>query len=147
MRRLNRRKALKLGGITIAALVVRPAWAREDIKALFEEFSQGQPTVSDGLVLDIPLTAENGNAVPVTIRLKPDFSANATCEEIMLIAESNPHPAVCRFTFSPQIGMTDITTRIRLAKSQKVTALARLSDGRVLMQNLAVTVVAGGCNG
>lgn len=147
MGRLDRRNALKLGGIAIAALVVQPARARDDIRAVVEEFSQGQPTVPDGLVLDIPLTAENGNAVPVTIRLEPGFAAGATCEEIMLIAQSNPRPTVCRFVLSPQIGMTDITTRIRLAKSQKVTALARLSDGRVLMQHLAITVVAGGCNG
>ncbi len=147
MKRLSRRDALKMGGVTIAALAASPALARSEVEALVAKFTRGRQAEAAGLVLDIPLTAENANAVPVTISLDQRFSAASHCEEILLIAENNPRPVACRFKFSARMGMVNVTTRIRLAESQTVIALARMSDGQILSQRKTVTVTVGGCNG
>jgi sulfur-oxidizing protein SoxY len=147
MKRLNRRDALRLGGVAIAALAVAPAQARPEAEALVKEFARGTAVKDAGLVLDIPELSENANAVPVGIRIEDKFSEGRYCEEILLIAENNPRPLACRFKLSSRMGTANIVTRIRLAESQTVIALARMSDGAVLAQRKAVTVTVGGCNG
>jgi sulfur-oxidizing protein SoxY len=147
MKRLNRRDALKLGGVAIAALAVTPAQARPEAEALVKEFVRGMGVKEAGLIMDIPELSENANAVPVGIRIDDKVSEGRYCEEILLIAEKNPRPLACSFKFSSQMGMANIVTRIRLAESQTVIALARMSDGAILAQRTAVTVTVGGCNG
>jgi len=147
MNDLSRRDTLKLGGVVIAALALAPTHARAETEALVKEFARGKKPKSDGLVLDIPLAAENANAVPVALRLQNGVADGRSCEEFLLIAERNPMPEACRFKFSPAMGMADVTTRIRLAESQTVIAAARMSDGEVFVQRVAITVTIGGCNG
>lgn len=147
MKHLSRRDTLKLGGITIAALAIMPSHADADAEPYIKEFARGKTPKSAGLVLDIPLAAENANAVPVALRLEDGIAKGRSCEEFLLIAERNPMPEASRFKFSPAMGVADVTTRIRLAESQTVVALARMSDGEVFVQRVAVTVTFGGCNG
>lgn len=147
MKHLSRRDTLKLGGITIAALAIIPSHADADAEPFVKEFARGKTPKNNGLVLDIPLAAENANAVPVALRLENGIAEGRSCEEFFLIAERNPMPEACRFKFSPTMGIADVTTRIRLAESQTVVALARMSDGEVFVQRVAVTVTFGGCNG
>lgn len=147
MQRLNRRETLKLGGIAIAALAIAPSRARAETEALVKEFARGKTPKGSGLILDIPLAAENANAVPVTLRLENGISDGRNCEEFLLIADRNPMPEVCRFKFSSVMGAADVTTRLRLAESQTVVAAARMSDGEVFVQRVAITVTIGGCNG
>jgi sulfur-oxidizing protein SoxY len=147
MRHMSRRDTLKLSGVVIAVLAGVPTRARAEAESLISDFSRGKTPRSDGLVLDIPLAAENANAVPVTIRLDKTVQQGRGCEEFLLIAERNPIPETSRFKFSPTIGMADVTTRIRLAESQTVIAMARMSDGEIFIQRVAVTVTFGGCNG
>lgn len=147
MKHLSRRDTLRLGGVAIAALALAPSQARAQTEALLKEFARGKAPKNNGLVLDIPLAAENANAVPVTLRLENGIAENRGCEEFLLIADRNPMPEACRFKFSPAIGMADVTTRIRLAESQTVVAAARMSDGEVFVQRVAITVTVGGCNG
>lgn len=146
MKHLSRRDTLKLGGITIAALAIVPSGARAEAEALVKEFARGKAPKEVGLILDMPLAAENANAVPVTLRLESGVSER-NCEEFLLIADHNPIPEVCRFKFSPAMGVADVTTRIRLAESQTIVAAARVSDGEVFVQRVAITVTIGGCNG
>ncbi len=147
MKKLNRRDTLRLGGIAIAALAPSPAFARTEVEAIVADFARGRQIRGTGLVLDIPLAADNANAVPVGISLDQTMTATHYCEEILLIAENNPRPVACRFKLFPGMGLANVVTRIRLAESQNVTAIARINDGTVLMQRKAVTVTVGGCNG
>ena len=147
MNHLSRRDTLKLGGVAIAALALAPSRARAQTEALLKEFARGKAPKNSGLVLDMPLAAENANAVPVTLRLENAAPEGRSCEEFLLIADRNPMPEACRFKFSPTIGIADVTTRIRLAESQTVVAAARMSDGEVFVQRIAITVTVGGCNG
>lgn len=142
---LNRRGALRLVAVAAVAVTARPALARPEVESLIADFARGRTPQAGGLSLDVPLTADNPNAVPVAVKLDQRFTDTLWCEEMLLIADHNPRPLASRFRFERRMGMTDVAIRIRLAESQTVTALARMNDGRVLMASSQVTVAGGGC--
>lgn len=139
------RRNLLVGAASVLVALPTPSFARSDVEALVSAFAKGRQPVEGGLALDVPLTADNANAVPVGIKLQQRFTDSLWCEEILVIADRNPRPAACRFLFERAMGMADVATRIRLAESQNVIALARMSDGAVMMQTRPVTVTGGGC--
>ena len=65
----------------------------------------------------------------------------------MLLAAGNPEPSVCTFTFGPAAGSQKAATRIRLAKTQDVIALAKMPDGSIKQASTTVKVTIGGCGG
>ncbi len=134
---LTRRSALALGAA--AALVpALPAHAAAD--AAISDFTGGALPAEGGITLDIPEIAENGASVPVTVT-----APGATA--IALFAAGNPNPGVATFAFGPLAGRATVTTRIRLAGSQEVVAVARLGDGSFVRTGASVMVTVGGCVG
>lgn len=99
------------------------------------------------LSLVTPAIAENGNTVPVSVTVNLPFTPESYVKAIHLFAELNPNPEVASFFLSPASGRAKIATRIRLARTQRVIALAELSDGRVLRTANEVKVTIGGCGG
>jgi sulfur-oxidizing protein SoxY len=65
----------------------------------------------------------------------------------MILAEGNPNPAVATFNFTAMSGTAEATTRMRLAKTQNVIAVARMANGSVYMDKKEVKVTIGGCGG
>ncbi|ULB11426.1 thiosulfate oxidation carrier protein SoxY [Cereibacter azotoformans] len=137
--RLSRRDTLVLGMGGLAALTLpMPALAAAD--EAIAAFTGGAATGSGGITLTAPEIAENGNTVPVTVDA-PGAAA------IMLVATGNPEPAVATFTFGPAAGSQMAATRIRLAKTQDVVAIARMPDGSFVQASATVKVTIGGCGG
>ena len=68
-------------------------------------------------------------------------------QSVLILADGNPEPGVATFNFSPLSGEASATTRIRLAKTQNVVAVAKMSDGSVFMDKKLVKVTIGGCGG
>ncbi|AXQ95830.1 thiosulfate oxidation carrier protein SoxY [Cereibacter azotoformans] len=137
--RLSRRDTLVLGMGGLAALTLpMPALAAAD--EAIAAFTGGAATGSGGITLTAPEIAENGNTVPVTVDA-PGAAA------IMLVATGNPEPAVATFTFGPAAGSQMAATRIRLAKTQDVVAVARMPDGSFVQTSATVKVTIGGCGG
>ena len=138
---LTRRNALALGlgGVAFAALPL-PSMAAETVEELTAAFAGGATVGSGGITLTAPEIAENGNTVPITVD-----APGAT--SIMLLASGNPTPAVCTFNFGPAAGSQMASTRIRLAKTQDVIALAKMADGSVVQATSTVKVTIGGCGG
>lgn len=137
---ISRRNAMRfgLGGLlTVAATGPALAVTIEDLTAAF---TAGAAPAADGITLTAPEIAENGNSVPVAVEA-PGAVA------IMLLATGNPEPAVCTFTFGPAAGRQMAATRIRLAQTQEVIALARMADGSVRRAEATVKVTIGGCGG
>ena len=94
------------------------------------------------MVIELTSLADNPSAVPITVSVNaPD---DLRCEEILIVATNNPRPAVCRIAFSAH-AVPDVSTRMRLAETQTVTVYARMSDGAVVANSKAFTVVGGGC--
>ncbi|MCW3782344.1 thiosulfate oxidation carrier protein SoxY [Defluviimonas salinarum] len=137
---LSRRNAMAigLGGVALAILPrqVRAATVEE----LTAAFAGGAAVGTGGLTLTAPEIAENGNTVPISVSA-PGAAA------IMLIATGNPTPAVGTFNFGPAAGSQAVSTRIRLAKTQDVIAMAKMADGSVVQAQATVKVTIGGCGG
>lgn len=138
---LSRRKwlALSSGSIAFAGLSGLPAFASlaEDAIA---DFTGGAEAASGGVTLSAPEIAENGNTVPIGVDA-PGAS------EVMLFADGNPEPNVARFTFGPLSATRSASTRIRLATTQNVIAIAKMEDGSFQMAQAEVKVTIGGCGG
>lgn len=103
-------------------------------------FTGGADTVAGAIELDAPEIAENGNTVPITVSA-PGASS------IMILAAGNPVPAVATFNFGPMSAARSGSTRIRLAKTQDVIAVAKMEDGSFQTTQATVKVTIGGCGG
>lgn len=108
---------------------------------------QGRTAQSTGIRFTTPAIAENGNTVPIAIEVEGAISAERYVKAIHVFAEANPAPDVISFEFTPRSGRAKVATRIRLARTQRLVALAEWSDGRVLEAVNEVKVTIGGCGG
>lgn len=117
----------------------------EEVRRIIAEFLNGAEPLEEGVSLDTPILADNPASVPVKVVLNEAMSPESYCEELIIIAEGNPRPLACRFHFTPLVGQVDVGVRLRLIGSQSVRAMARMSDGRVLVDSRQITVTAGGC--
>ena len=148
--KMNRREVLGLsaGAVVLAGLGVVPALADvADTEKAIQEFSGGKTPQAGKLTLTAPEIAENGNTVPVSVEVESAMSGDDLVESVMILAEGNPNPAVATFNFTEASGVAAATTRMRLAKTQNVIALARMKDGSVLVDKKEVKVTIGGCGG
>ncbi|MBN2907024.1 MAG: thiosulfate oxidation carrier protein SoxY [Rhodobacteraceae bacterium] len=136
----TRRGAMAVGAGLAAALMLpaRGAMAAADDK--IAEFTGGAAAGSGGITLTTPEIAENGNTVPIEVDAPGAVS-------IMVLAGGNPTPEVCTFNFGPLAGAQRGSTRIRLAGTQDVIAVAKMADGSFVQASNTVKVTIGGCGG
>ncbi len=128
-------------------LFVRPAVATpETLAAALRETFGDRPITPGRIKLDIPRLAENGNIVPVTITVDSPMTEQDYVKSIHLFAERNPLPRVLEVELGPYNGRARIATRIRLAVSQQVLAVAIMSDGTLWSTAADVEVTVGGCD-
>lgn len=137
---ITRRVTLRIGLAGLAALAIPGAAAAARVEELRNAFVAGAAVRGDGITLTVPEIAENGASVPVSIEAPGAVT-------ILLLASGNPEPAVATVSFGPLAGRHLVDTRIRLAQSQNVVALARMPDGSVLETRAQVQVTVGGCVG
>ncbi|WP_372571785.1 thiosulfate oxidation carrier protein SoxY [Ruegeria jejuensis] len=142
---LRRRDVMRVSVGALVALTV-PARAQQllvmqqdaTLDEVIAAFTQGTPIAEGGVSLSLPDLAEDGYRVPVA------FEATGA-EEAMLIAPGNPVVPVLKIRFGPLAGSQKLATRMRLAQTQDVLALARMPDGTVAQDTRSVSVVVGGC--
>lgn len=123
---------------------LKPA-SDQEVQAVISGFLRGAQPLEEGLELEMPVLGDNPAAVPVKARVGLPITPESYCEELVILAEGNPRPLACRFTFTPLIGTAEVSIRLRLIESQTIRALARMNDGRILMAHQHITVTAGGC--
>lgn len=146
----NRREALSLAGALafLGTFGLRPALAdAEALEQRLQEFTGGRMPEQGRITLDLPEVAENGNAVSVAFTVDGETHGEDRVEAVIVLAEGNPNPDVATFHFTPLSGTASATTRMRLATSQNVVAVARMADGSVWMDRKAIEVAVGGCTG
>ncbi len=113
---------LALGAAPVRAT---PAEAREAIANV----TRGAPVQPGRVTLDLPPLVENGNSVPLSIRVDSPMTATDYVKAVHVFVEKNPQPFVASFHLGPRAGLASVSTRIRLADSQTVTAVCEMSDG------------------
>jgi sulfur-oxidizing protein SoxY len=148
---ISRRQALTIaaGAVTASALGGAPniAWAANDSQELIKKFTGGKAPAKSKVKLDLPEIAENGNAVPMTVSVESPMTKDSYVTDVMVVAEANPRGAVVTFHFTPASGVAEANTRIRLAETQNVVAIAKMNDGSLFMDTKQVKVTIGGCGG
>ena len=143
----TRREFLSLaGGAAVLAVTLRPAEATPATMASAIRNIVGSAQVRTGKVkLDIPPLVENGNTVPMTVSVASPMTPDDHVRSIHVFNEKNPQPNIGNFHLSPQAGRAQVATRIRLADSQKVAAIARMSDGSFWSASADVVVTLAAC--
>lgn len=147
----TRRQFLKISGSAALAGAVPlastpPAQATPAMLASAIRNVVGEAEVHAGKVkLDIPPLVENGNSVPMTISVASPMTPADHVRSIHVFNEKNPQPHVGTFYIGPPAGRAQVATRIRLADSQKVVAIAQLSDGSFWSGSVDVVVTLAAC--
>lgn len=108
----------------------------------------GDKSLNEGRVdLTLPEIAENGSKVPMEVEVKSPMTESDHVKAVYVFAEGNPEPEVATFRFTPANGRAWASTRIRLAQTQDVVAVAEMSDGSMYSARQEVRVTIGGCGG
>jgi sulfur-oxidizing protein SoxY len=144
------RRLIIRSGALCAALSARTGWAQvflppKDLSADIARLTNGAAVQPGRVTLELPALAENGNSVPFTVRVESPMSAKDHVKAVYVFAERNPRPLVVTFHFQPQSGRAEVTTRIRLAGTQRVLAIAAMSDGTFWSGRTNVVVTAAAC--
>jgi sulfur-oxidizing protein SoxY len=136
--------AAAIGAVPVVSL--RPVAATPDTMAAAIRTVVGTATVQPGKVkLEVPPLVENGNTVPMNVSVTSPMTPNDYVKSIHVFNEKNPQPNVGNFYLGPRAGRAQISTRIRLADSQKIIAIARLSDGSFWSASAEVVVTLAAC--
>jgi sulfur-oxidizing protein SoxY len=136
---LTRRNAILMGAgaVLLAGIPFRASAVGEDAIAAF---TGGAEVGTGDIKLIAPEIAENGNTVPIEV-------SSETATEILVLAMGNPTPGVAQFKFGKLAASRHASTRIRLAGTQDVLAIAKLADGSFVQAASTVKVTIGGCGG
>ena len=106
----------------------------------------GETPVTKGRVkIDLPPLIENGNAVSLTVAVESPMTVEDHVKAIHVFTEKNPQPNVISVQFGPRAGRATFSSRIRLADSQKVIAIAQMSDGSFWSDEIEVIVTLAAC--
>ena len=134
------------GGIGLLRLTVRPAAATPEMMQDAVRSAIGEAPVQKGKVkLDLPPLVENGNSVPCTVTVESPMTKDDFVKAIHIFNEKNPQPNVISVKLGPRAGRAAFSTRIRLADSQTVTAIAEMSDGTCWSDDIYVIVTLAAC--
>lgn len=121
--------------------------ARTRFDEIYGQLTKGAKPTEGKLAFEVPEIAENGNTVPFVITADSPMTADSHIKAIHLLSTENPQAGVATFRFTPESGKATVASRMRLAKSQDIVALAELSDGKLWVARTKVTVTIGGCGG
>ena len=115
----------------------------------FEEmvrpYVQSQDLKKERVTLSLPLLADNGHMVPLSLKVDSPMTEASHVTHVYLISQRNPVPLMAKFVMGPWSGRADLSTRVRLSGNQSVVALARLSDGNFIYDVQEVVVTEAAC--
>lgn len=149
---LSRRDIVKIAGVGSVAAVGSMSLAKSaqatpaEVDAYFNKIGAADAEKSK-VTVDGPEIAENGNTVPVEVSVDAPMTENEYVKTIYIAADGNPAPEVATFNLTPLSGAARVKTRLRLATTQKVRAVAMMNDGRTFTAEKEIKVTIGGCGG
>ena len=121
----------------------------EKVDATLKRLFGGRP-IKDGssvIKMDLPLIAENGAVVPITVEVQSPMTPTSYVKNIYIISDRNRRPMNAKFSLTPDMGAASIGANLRLNETGDVRAIAELNDGTLLMAKRDVKVTVGGCGG
>ncbi|MFK7754608.1 MAG: thiosulfate oxidation carrier protein SoxY [Sedimentitalea sp.] len=138
---LTRRNAIILGASALmVAGLPKQGGAATSADDVIAAFTGGADVGTGDITLTAPEIAENGNTVPIEV-------SSGSAAEILVLAMGNPTPSVATFKFGKLAASRSASTRIRLAGTQDVVAIAKMENGSFVQASSTVKVTIGGCGG
>ena len=145
-KKARRRFMAGAAGLLVLPLLPRPASAQLSVlDPNVLAFARGAEVRRGRVRLTLPSLADNGNSVPLRVVVDSPMSEADHVKAIALISSRNPEPNIARFTLGPRAGRADISTRVRLAGSQRVMAVAECSDGSFWMDSSEIVLTISAC--
>lgn len=146
----TRRRALLMGTAVAGWVSMRPVFAQtttatDELAAAIQGFTSGATPRNGRVTLEIAQLVDNGNTVPLSVLVDSPMTATDHVTTIAIFNERNPQREVAHFTLGPRAGKAQVATRIRLATSQKLVAVARMSDGSIWQHQVEVIVTLAAC--
>ena len=130
----------------VSSVTMRPAEATPaELASAIRNVTGGAAVKTGKVKLDVPPLVENGNTVPLTVSVSYPMAPEDHVRSIHVFNEKNPQPNIGNFHLGPYAGRAQVSTRIRLADSQKIIAIARLSDGSFWSATADVVVTLAAC--
>lgn len=141
----TRRQLLHTGAGLGGWLLLRPAQAGDQLDDAIRAWTGGAPVQTGRVKLDIAALVDNGNTVPISVTVDSPMTAADHVVAIAVFNQRNPQADVARFQLGPRAGRASVSTRIRLATTQRLAAVARLSDGSHWQHTVDVIVTLAAC--
>ena len=145
---MKRRIFLASSAGFMASVIVRPAAALTQslvLTPLVNAHAAGGVVREGRVKFDIAPLVDNGNSVPVEITVDSPMKPEQYVVGIALFNEKNPQNQIAEFTLSPVAGRARVATRIRLALSQQLVAVAKMNDGSCWTHTVEVLVTIASC--
>lgn len=150
-RRTHLQQAVRLGG-ALSALWAWPSWAQQmasgqlrSLSQMVEPVTQGARLLKQDVKLVAPVLADNGTLVPMGIQVQSPMTLQDHVTHLYLLSQRNPVSRMAVFHLGPWSGRADVSTRVRLAGTQEVVALARLSNGEFRYDQMEIIVTESAC--
>ena len=112
---------------------------------LIVSFTKGASVMPGRVKLDLPEIADTGYSVSMTVSVASPMTEAEHVKTILVMAEKNPQRDVCWFYLGPRAGMAEVSSRIRLNGTQRVVAVAQLSDGTFWSDAVHIEVHEAAC--
>ena len=150
--------ALGVAGLMAPLGLPRPAGAQgnlanlgpeEPVDVTMKRLFAGR-TIKDGsstINIDLPLIAENGAVVPISVDVDAPMTPQSYVKAIYIVSDKNRRPLNAKFSLTPAAGQAFVGTNLRLGESTDVRAVVEMSDGTLLQAKREVKVTVGGCGG
>lgn len=143
---VQRRRLMNAGAALVGYVLIRPVLAAPvTLDAAIAEFARGAKVTAGMVKFEIAELIDNGNAVPITVSVDSPMTEANHVVAIAVFNEKNPQREVIKTKLTPLAGRAQIGTRIRLATSQKLTAIAEMNDGRFFSHAVEVVVTLAAC--
>ncbi len=139
------RRAVVIGGLAATIATDGVQATPEQMRAAIHSVVGDAPIRKGRVQLDLPPVVENGNTVSLVVAVDSDMTATDYVKAIHVFNEKNPQPYVIAVHLGPRAGKAKIATRIRLADSQTLTAIAEMSDGSFWSASADVVVTLAAC--
>lgn len=141
---INRRRLLAGTGALFALGLVPVRLAASEINLISKIYGDAN-IEQTGVTLKTPSLAENGNSVSLTVEADSPMTANDYIKEIRILAPENPESLLVVYRFTPGAGKASVSTRIRLADSQTITAVAQRNDGQLFSASSETIITLAAC--
>ncbi len=147
---MSRRDMFNIAAFGACALIVGAGDASatpEQVAAEMKKLYGDKTPASGKIKLDVPSIAENGLVVPLNFEVESPMTEKDHVKSVSIFADGNPIPIIASFHFTPLSPKAAASIRMRLAKTQNITAVAEMSDGKLYSVTKEVKVTIGGCGG